>query len=1540
MCEHPASIAHKSEDTECHFLSPIYGDFDAEGENTLPFTPEVSKTLSMCSITSSQIPFDSTSLSEKDVELNVPSSEKNPVKVSSDENVSKKLHVFGTMVSKAFFPSKWKGADDAYQKKQSTKPCSSVMGKCSGQKRNISSDIDVACPVMTKVERTTETGSKLAKSRLPLSLKKYATVNPCKDDKQVEPRKSICSVSAKVRNSQGSVGSGQQSYSQKATTALESKKVEGIAISQHECEIKSRVPITVPQVFEGSSESNVLPVQKRSLAVSRPIVDCENQENTAVTVAIRVRPLNEREIASEHKCVMFVLGQTIQIQHPQTNQHLSFQYDFCFWSLQPDDSSYSSQETVYNQLARPLLQGVFQGYNMCLFAYGQTGSGKSYTMMGFNEEAGVIPRFCEELFQNVNGTVQEEVKYHVEMSYFEIYNEKIHDLLTSPRDLAFNKVALKVREHPTLGPYVAGLSTYVIASFADVQTWLELGNKQRATAATGMNEKSSRSHSVFILSVTQTMRELLEGEVHDHTRTSRVNLVDLAGSERCNSAQTSGVRLKEGASINKSLLTLGKVISALSERSEAKRRNFIPYRDSLLTWLLRESLGGNSKTAMIATVSPAAVNLEESLSTLRYASQARNIINMARINEDSTAALIRELKEEIDKLKAAQQCVQGVDQEMYDASLQEIQSLRERLFIQDKELTETQKSWEEKLELAKQQKIEEAKELQKAGVCFKVDNMLPNLVNLNEDPQLSELLLYIIKEGQTKVGKQHPGSDHEIQLTGALIAENHCLIHNENGKVSLTPLPDAETFVNGNLVLGPVILHHGDRVILGGNHYFRFNHPTEVDRVRRCSVMPHTNQEGPRDFEFAKNELVEAQKHRIENEIEDARLQAQTDMMKELQAAKEMAQMELTQQKNLYENRIRQLERELEDELERKRSIKRNQKESRTTTGRDHLPPSGLSSQGCEMGIKHSKFIQVLELEKEKLVGQVEKMQQQQGKKNISAEKQAQWTALQLSIALQEANTISKSMNKHTLFSRYDLPVLSGEEQAVYVRVTNTKLGISTMWSQEKFEEKLVCMRELYQGSFEGNADDLFYDPTDTWEAESKQPSPKRTRNSLSRQTSGLLLGKVPTDVAVPSATFSSVCKQLVISEAELLGKEEDFPGLILQLLLLLHKVWASSNDVLMAYEQLEFGDLGVQPHIIKVSAAFSHMTTSARFLEVYPEQQVPCPHRQLLNELKKLGGSIAFLLHGCECDITSMIKSSKKQINQSVTAIAARLGQLSVFRRPNFIQGPEEKCGMEQAELISPDIKETFIDAVEKSIESQIDFHLREVLSIEEKCQKVSAESHKLAEDLRKSLLPVGNCLKNFMNKIKWFWAQFQALKAQKAKDVQDPALHELYYLYSTIGYYLTSLIGAWKELSHKGLQFISDRGVDFTTMRTDLDGFSKNASLLAKSFCSLYQDTADQHPGTDLSLVTKDFGTAVHELHSSARDLLRLVEVLGGVNCFNSGMFLPPNNKSLPGGPRADLGFHIWGRNRDSVRVAVAKWNHEALLREKMNAESKRTV
>ncbi|NXX31888.1 KIF14 protein, partial [Nicator chloris] len=584
-------------------------------------------------------------------------------------------------------------------------------------------------------------------------------------------------------------------------------------------------------------------------------------KNSKVIVAVRVRPFTNREKTENSFPVISVSGSETIVQNPSTNQVYSFNYDFSFWSFDKGHPNFASQAMIYKTLALPLLERAFEGYNACLFAYGQTGSGKSYTMMGFDEDRGIIPRLCEDLFNQIAQMDKEQILYHLEMSFFEVYNEKIHDLLVFKAENGQKKQQLRVREHPVLGPYVEGLTDLVSCpDFCLLQSWLELGNKQRATAATVMNDKSSRSHSVFTLVMTQTKAEFVNEEQCDRRLTSHINLIDLAGSECCTKAQTTGERLKEGVSINKSLLTLGRVISALSKQSQNGKKTFIPYRESVLTWVLKESLGGNSQTTMIATVSPAASSTEETLSTLRYAKQACSIINIAKVNEDVNVKLIRELKAEIEKLKAAQKSAQNTDREKYRRYLQEITSLRVELHQQERNMAEMQRAWKEKLEQAEKRKLEDIKELQKAGIAFKMDNHLPNLVNLNEDPQLSEVLLYMIKEGETTVGRCTPNSKHDIQLSGVLIADDHCVIKNTVGKVSIIPLQEAKTYVNGKCILDPTILHHGDRVILGGDHYFRFNHPAEVQKVKTPSCGTSCLHDGPKDFEFAKNELLIAQR--------------------------------------------------------------------------------------------------------------------------------------------------------------------------------------------------------------------------------------------------------------------------------------------------------------------------------------------------------------------------------------------------------------------------------------------------------------------------------------------------------------------------------------------------------------------------------------------------------------------------------------------------------------------------------------------------------
>lgn len=311
-----------------------------------------------------------------------------------------------------------------------------------------------------------------------------------------------------------------------------------------------------------------------------------------LTVAVRIRPMNGRELACVGAAnVVKVNKKDLTVRSGVVGTgctHIDhiFQYDHVFCSVDEDDPLYATQEDVFTVLGKPLLDSAFKGYNACLFAYGQTGSGKSYSMMGpymqdvvdidSADQSGVIPRFCRELFSRIS-QLHVDTTVSIDVTYFEIYNEKIHDLLSTTTN---NRTALKVREHPEWGPYVVDLSTHTVKTYNELRECLLLGNKNRATAATAMNEKSSRSHSIFSIEL------CLSDNMNDaeSSRRSKVSLVDLAGSERIGHSLNSEEKMRQGVSINKSLLTLGKVISALAEQ---KRNQFVPYRESVLTWLLR-----------------------------------------------------------------------------------------------------------------------------------------------------------------------------------------------------------------------------------------------------------------------------------------------------------------------------------------------------------------------------------------------------------------------------------------------------------------------------------------------------------------------------------------------------------------------------------------------------------------------------------------------------------------------------------------------------------------------------------------------------------------------------------------------------------------------------------------------------------------------------------------------------------------------------------------------------------------------------------------
>ncbi|XP_039861733.1 kinesin-like protein KIF17 isoform X1 [Simochromis diagramma] len=358
----------------------------------------------------------------------------------------------------------------------------------------------------------------------------------------------------------------------------------------------------------------------------------------SVKVVVRCRPLNDREKALSCKMVLTMDLQRCQcfIEKPGAVDEPPKQFTF-------DGTYYIDQTTeqMYNEIAYPLVEGVTEGYNGTIFAYGQTGSGKSFTMQGVSEPAtqkGVIPRAFEHIFESIQ--CAENTKFLVRASYLEIYNEEIRDLLGSDA-----KQRLELKEHPERGVYVRDLSMHTVHSVGECERIIEKGWRNRAVGYTLMNKDSSRSHSIFTihLEICST-----DSSGQDHLRAGKLNLVDLAGSERQSKTGATGERLREATKINLSLSALGNVISALVDG----RSRYIPYRDSKLTRLLQDSLGGNTRTLMIACLSPADNNYEESLSTLRYANRAKSIQNRPRINEDPKDALLREYQEEIKKLRA------------------------------------------------------------------------------------------------------------------------------------------------------------------------------------------------------------------------------------------------------------------------------------------------------------------------------------------------------------------------------------------------------------------------------------------------------------------------------------------------------------------------------------------------------------------------------------------------------------------------------------------------------------------------------------------------------------------------------------------------------------------------------------------------------------------------------------------------------------------------------------------------------------------------
>ncbi|KAM9148338.1 stAR-related lipid transfer protein 9 isoform 1-T1 [Pangshura tecta] len=592
-----------------------------------------------------------------------------------------------------------------------------------------------------------------------------------------------------------------------------------------------------------------------------------------VKVAVRVRPLSKRENAEGRRIIVEVDEKVAKVRNIKVDNRLegpwdtrekivAFGFDFCYWSVDPEDPKYASQEVVFQDLGTSVLSGAFKGYNICLFAYGQTGSGKTYTMMGtpvsHRASIGLTPRICEGIFSREDDYSEQPASCRVEISFLEIYNERVRDLLKQSNQK--KPYTLRVREHPETGPYVQGLSQHLVTDYKQAIGLLEEGIANRITAATHVHDASSRSHAIFTIQYTQAILENnLPSEI-----ASKINLVDLAGSERADPSYCKD-RITEGANINKSLVTLGIVISTLAQNSQmfsscqsinsitsegdnhvsshspgsvsgTRRQAYIPYRDSILTWLLKDSLGGNSKTIMIATISPASSSYNETMSTLRYASNAKNIINKPRVNEDANVKLIRELREEIDRLKTM---LMSFELRNSSPSWSDDRdgNLTELVLQNEMKIEQLTKDWSDKWTDRKVIMEEYSVDINKEKAGVTIDSNLPHLMAVNDDILSTGVVLYHLREGTTKIGRCDSDQEQDIVLQGQWIEKNHCIIDNKCGIVTLRPVQGAYCTVNGQEITGACRLSQGGLVVLGKAHKFRFNHPAEAAILRQRRLI-------------------------------------------------------------------------------------------------------------------------------------------------------------------------------------------------------------------------------------------------------------------------------------------------------------------------------------------------------------------------------------------------------------------------------------------------------------------------------------------------------------------------------------------------------------------------------------------------------------------------------------------------------------------------------------------------------------------------------
>ncbi|CAD8078169.1 unnamed protein product [Paramecium primaurelia] len=802
----------------------------------------------------------------------------------------------------------------------------------------------------------------------------------------------------------------------------------------------------------------------------------------SVKVAVRVRPYNARELELNCQLCVAMNGPTtilLDIEDPKKNR--DFAFDYSFWShdsFENDENGYSraipgtkyaDQQMVFDTVGQEILNNAWQGYHCCLFAYGQTGAGKSYSMVGYGANKGIVPISCEEIFKRIKKNSDSHLTYEVQVSMLEIYNEKVQDLLVPVPKRPTG--GLKVREHKVYGVYVEGLTKYPVDSYEAIEAKMDEGSKHRTVAATQMNASSSRAHTIIQIE----FKEIKNVDGRKSEKLSVINLVDLAGSEKVGKTGAQGDRLKEAGNINKSLSVLGQVIAALADKAMGKGKNaVVPYRDSQLTRILQNALGGNSKTLMICAVSPATDNYEETLSTLRYADQAKKIKNCAVVNESDVDKKLREQQEEIHSLKQQlmmlQQQLKGgvINPEM----LKQLSQIQDDIETNETIMQENQESFESKLQKQKQKDEEEDDEdIQNEGIK---DH--PHLLNLNEDPLLNRKILKSLNQEETHVGRPNGNPTPQIVVNAMCVQPNHAVIRNKDGVIEISPFTKEcgdFIFVNGSPITGPTLLHHNDRIIFGTTTTFLVQIPGS-EQV----------EQGPEiDWELAQQEM---QKKEEEKRQEQQKL-AEKQVHEEMQRKKQELEEQRKEEQRLYEEQMKKQQ----EDFDRKMKALEEQ-------NKDMLNRALMAEEERKLIEERKKLEEETlqkQLQREKARKQYE--DEETMKKYRIKEKNFIENKLQKYLPkVLEVNLIAKELKRNvTLEARLKYVYADDQEYSqfteenaqkgqIQIQVNNKEEGQIYYWDLHKFSNRYYIIKDLLERYFESNQllslpkdQDPFWDP-------------------------------------------------------------------------------------------------------------------------------------------------------------------------------------------------------------------------------------------------------------------------------------------------------------------------------------------------------------------------------------------------------------------------------------------------------------------------------